>query len=1450
MRILVVDDNTDNIEMMMIMLKSRNYQVTSARNGQEALKKLHSGKFDLIISDILMPVMDGFQLCRECKKDHDLKGISFIFYTATYIDAKDEEFALALGAQKFIRKPQEPEVFLDLIQEVIERSANKKKRPKVLPKSDEKEILRLYSERLVTKLEKRNLELEREVASRKTTEDKLKESEEKFRSFIEQSSEGVILTNDKGVIIDCNKAVESITGLKINQIVGLPLWEVQLKLIPRDSNLRSKTESFKEILPEVLRTGKSTYFEKPMTVDLLTPKGENKTILQSIFPIKTNKGFHIGALLYDVTEHTRAEEALNREQHLFNSLIETTPDNIYFKDNNSCFIRINTQMAKRFGLDDPKEALGKTDFDFFDEEHARPAFEDEQQVIATGEPVINKEEKEVWPDGHITWVSTTKLPLCDKAGNIIGIMGISRDVTDRKRADEALRESEKKYRELIDGMNETVWVIDFQGNLIDVNKTAVEVLGYSKEELITLGLYGIDSSLKKEDIRTFAQKMPSDKLQIFETLHTTKDGKTFPVEVYSSLVTYQGKKAILSIARDITERRQARDELFTLASRQEAILSAVPDIIMEVNNDKVYTWANKAGIEFFGEDAIGREASFYFEGEQDTYQAVQPIFSGDEHVIYTESWQRRTDGEKRLLAWWCRVLKDENGEAVGALSTARDITEHKHAEEALRESEEKYRSIVETTTEWIWEIDLMGMHTFSNPSITSILGYSAEEFIGQNTFPLLHEDDQSEVETKLSKLIEAKQGWKGWIMRWRHKDGSYRILESSAVPILDSNGMIRGYRGSDRDITERRQAEETIEKERSLLRTLIDNLPTGVFVKDKEYRKIIANPVHANEVKGHLKYLAMNSEIDILNKTDFEVFPKELADKFFIEDQKVLQDGSLIRNKEGLGYSDKGDPLWLLVSKIPLRDKNDEITGMIGVATDITERKQAEEAVKTSEEKFRTIFNTASDGMFLLDPEARKFIMCNTSCSQMLGYSNNEFLNLDMAAIHPAEEFPFVLEQIENTLGGKEGIRRDIKFKRKDDTIFSADIGPTLVTIAGRRLVLIVFRDITERLLIETELRSAKEKAEESNKLKTAFLTNMSHEVRTPMNGILGFMGLLRSPGLEYSKQQQYIEIIEKSVNQLLLIITDIIEMSKIDAKQIRVNNTRFNVYQILNTLYATFAQNLKNDENDNVSISLNVHPAVKDCNCFTDEVKLIQILTNLINNAIKFTRKGTIEIGCLLNRSNEIEFSVKDTGIGIAKKHQKLIFERFRQFDDTTTRQYGGLGLGLSISKAYVELLGGKIWIDSEQGKGATFGFTIPYTPAEKETQTVDTINPEKSDLSERLVLIAEDDDINFLYLEELFDDQKIQIIRANNGKEAVEICKTNVEIDLVLMDMKMPVLNGYEATKQILKFRKNLPIVALTAYAFFDDKEKAIDSGCVDYISKPIKIDRLMAILNKYLK
>lgn len=391
-------------------------------------------------------------------------------------------------------------------------------------------------------------------------------------------------------------------------------------------------------------------------------------------------------------------------------------------------------------------------------------------------------------------------------------------------------------------------------------------------------------------------------------------------------------------------------------------------------------------------------------------------------------------------------------------------------------------------------------------------------------------------------------------------------------------------------------------------------------------------------------------------------------------------------------------------------------------------------------------------------------------------------------------------------------------------------------------------KEIEAHRKTEKELVNAKEKAEESNNLKSAFLANISHEVRTPMNGIMGFINLLKRPAINADDQKNYLEIIEKSCNQLLSIITNIIEISTLDTKQLIINKSPSDIPKVLNTLYTFFSKTLP--DGHQVVFKKNIHPSVENCICYTDENKLMQILTNLIGNAIKFTQEGTIEMECRLNNSNELEFSVKDTGIGIAKENHEMIFENFRQVEISHSKQYGGLGLGLSIAKEYVIALGGRIWVDSKLGKGSAFYFTIPDISPEENIQPEE--NPGKSEdknLSGKVILVAEDDNFNFSYLEKVLNDKNVRIIRAQNGKEAVEICRANPEIDLVLMDIRMPVLNGYEATEQILKFRKNLPIVAQTAYTFFNNKEKALKAGCTAYIEKPIDSEKIMKCIEKYL-
>ena len=379
------------------------------------------------------------------------------------------------------------------------------------------------------------------------------------------------------------------------------------------------------------------------------------------------------------------------------------------------------------------------------------------------------------------------------------------------------------------------------------------------------------------------------------------------------------------------------------------------------------------------------------------------------------------------------------------------------------------------------------------------------------------------------------------------------------------------------------------------------------------------------------------------------------------------------------------------------------------------------------------------------------------------------------------------------------------------------------------------------------ELSLAKEKAEESDRLKSAFLANMSHEIRTPMNGILGFAGLLKEPNLTGKEQQKYIQIIEKGGARMLNIINDIISISKIESGQMDVTISDSNINEQIEYIYTFFKPEV---EAKGMQLSFKNMLPVKEATIKTDREKLFAILTNLVKNAIKYSEKGSIEIG-YDKKGEHLEFYVKDSGIGIESNRKEAIFERFIQADieDKMARQ--GAGLGLSISKAYVELLGGKLWVESEKGIGSIFYFTIPYTTELLKTDGI--TNSTADDVMEAQVknlkiLIVEDDETSDLLLSTMLTKINREILQAKNGLEAIELCRNNPDLDLILMDIKMPVMDGYEATQQIRQFNKDVIIIAQTAYGLTGDRENAIVAGCNAYISKPIIKDELMSLIQQY--
>ena len=379
----------------------------------------------------------------------------------------------------------------------------------------------------------------------------------------------------------------------------------------------------------------------------------------------------------------------------------------------------------------------------------------------------------------------------------------------------------------------------------------------------------------------------------------------------------------------------------------------------------------------------------------------------------------------------------------------------------------------------------------------------------------------------------------------------------------------------------------------------------------------------------------------------------------------------------------------------------------------------------------------------------------------------------------------------------------------------------------------------------QAELIQAKEKAEANDQLKTAFLQNMSHEIRTPMNAIAGFSSLLNIPDLPAEKQQQYLSILQNSSDQLLSIVTDILTISTIETKQAKLSIEKTSINKIIEELLAIFNNQAKQHQ-----IVLNSTRALsnRESTIYTDKTKITQIFTNLLSNAIKFTTEGEIEFGYRLISNadlNELEFFVRDTGIGIEKEKQQLIFERFAQADQHIHQLYGGTGLGLSICKGFINLLKGKLWVESELNAGSTFYFTIPYKPVH---EVHENIIHSKHRINEAVVLVAEDEEFNYLYIEELLIRLGITIIRSKNGKEAIDAFHSNPNIDLILMDIKMPIMNGYQAAKLIKSINPDMPIVAQSAYALEGEIQK-YQGVFDDYITKPISPDTMNTKMSKYL-
>ncbi len=515
---------------------------------------------------------------------------------------------------------------------------------------------------------------------------------------------------------------------------------------------------------------------------------------------------------------------------------------------------------------------------------------------------------------------------------------------------------------------------------------------------------------------------------------------------------------------------------------------------------------------------------------------------------------------------------------------------------------------------------------------------------------------------------------------------------------------------------------------------------------------------------------------------------------------------------------------------------------------------KSQEEIQQSKDRYLDLFDNAPIGYLIVDKNGWIKGINHTACL-LLESSKDELTNNKITKIiHP--DFQDIYYLFFRTLiNQKRNQTCDIKLQKSSNAFFHAriqGIRQSHVTSNEPEFRLAII-DVTIQKEMEFKLLKAKEKAQENDKLKTAFLANMSHEIRTPMNGILGFADLLKEPDLSNELQQEYIKIIEKSGARMLNIINDIVDISKIEAGLMKLEIAESNINELVEFIYTFFKPEV---EAKGMVISFKNALPAKDAFIKTDREKVYAILTNLVKNAIKYTNEGSIEFGYEIVETRHalslLQFYVKDTGIGIPKDRQEAIFERFIQADISDKMARQGAGLGLSITKAYIEMLGGTIWVKSEVEKGSTFYFTLPYNAVPAILFEDLQLTPsEKNDHVRKLkILIAEDDEVSEMLISINVSEYSKEVIKTATGNEAVEICRQNPDIDLVLMDIQLPEMNGYEATRQIRRFNKDVIIIAQTAFGLSGDREKAMAAGCNDFITKPINKIELQAFLRKYFK
>lgn len=885
--------------------------------------------------------------------------------------------------------------------------------------------------------------------------------------------------------------------------------------------------------------------------------------------------------------------------------------------------------------------------------------------------------------------------------------------------------------------------------------------------------------------------------------------------------------------RDITEQKRDKQKLERLA----LVASANDNGVLFTTPDGYITWANEGFCKLIGfsqEEIIGRSPIELCKGplsdEATLYSLVECFFKGE--GFSTEIIYYRKD---KSWFWGRSVsqpIKNEKGIVTEFFGIIEDVT----AEKANQEKLKILSQIAEDNINAVVIADKEGKITWANRSFVDMTGYSLEEAIGQKPGHLLQgaETDKNTVEY-LRKQVNSGEPFNAEIINYS-KNGNKYWLRVQGQPIKNEKGEVTGFFALEEDITNEKESEHRF---RQALENIGDNVWEHDFKTGKTYFS-----------KSENEFLGYQTD-EISNNKDlwWDSIYKDDLHLLIANDGKYKSGEANSHNLEYRVIHNDGSTRWVLDRGVVIeKDRNGKPLKITGTHTDITGRKEFEQTLKANEEKYRGIIANMNLGLMELGTDG-KITFTNQSLLNMTGISKDESIGFDSSLFLASESLGEVKKRLKSQPKGiSEAYEVQTNINNKQGWWFISS-APKLSATGEVIGFIIICLDISNQKKLEKELIKSREQAEQLTKAKETFLANMSHEIRTPMNAIMGMGNQLAKTNLS-EQQNFYLNTINTAAENLLVIINDILDLSKIEAGKLSIEQIGFepkkvvfNALQVLMLKAEEKGLKLTNSYCDSRLSSILIG----------DPFRLNQVLLNLISNAVKFTEKGSVDVTCeVINTTattQTIQARVIDTGIGMDKEFAEKLFDKFSQEYESVSRKYGGTGLGMSICKELIELMGGTIEVSSTKGKGTTVLFKIEFkigTAVDIADDITESITPDF--LHGKTILITDDNEMNRLVASTILENYGATIIEAANGEEALSALDKN-KADLVLMDIQMPVLNGFDTARIIRKKGNKVPVIALTANAIKGENEKCFEVGMNDYITKPFKEEEFLKKIAHWL-